>query len=51
MNKEMCGADVAMICGLKTPYNASARISAFSLSVEASELSARRRGGGESNWK
>ncbi|KAL4143945.1 hypothetical protein QTP88_006193 [Uroleucon formosanum] len=44
----MCGAGVGMRFGLKTQNNSSTRISAFSLSVEASELSARRRGGGES---
>lgn len=48
MTNDICGAGVGMICGLKTPDNSSARISAFSLSVKASELSARRRGGGES---
>lgn len=48
MTKDMCGAGVGMRCGLKTPNNSSARISAFSLSVEASELSARRSGGEES---
>lgn len=48
MTIDMCGAGVGMRCGLKTPDNSLARISAFSLSVEASELYARRRGGGES---
>jgi len=48
MSNDMCGAGVGMRCGLKTPDNSAARISAFSLSVVASELSVRRRGGGES---
>jgi len=48
MTNDMCGAGVGMRCGLKTPDNSAVRIFAFSLSVVVSELSTRRRGGGES---
>lgn len=48
MTDDMCGAGVGMRYVLKTPDNSSARISAFYLSVETSELSTRRRGRGES---
>jgi len=44
----ICNAGVEMICDLNTPGNSAARISALSLSVEASELSGLRREGGES---
>ena len=48
MTVDICGSGVKMRCGLNTHNSSSARISAFSLSVVASELSGRRKGGGES---
>lgn len=44
---DICSIGVEMRCGLKIPDSFSVRISAFSLSKKASELSGRRRGGWE----